>query len=324
MQVCIYSILGVILHVSTNKLYLSVKYHNSYMVLSMTGVGKSIVRHNNKTIIIFVKTLNSKQIDISTRIPALYREKELELRTMVSEKLVRGKVELSISIDDANTSLSGVQQINVEALRYYKEQLDNLNKELGLELGSTEQLLKLPGVFVSAESSIQELGAEEWAVVRQGLEEALEAVSAFRRQEGCMLEDVLKQSIKNIRSLLSKVDIPEQERIQQIRQKIEEGLKKLSIDGYDRGRLEQEMIYYIEKLDINEEKNRLRNHLDYFEAELNLSEGIQGKTLGFVAQEIGREINTLGSKSNNADMQQIVVKMKDELEQIKEQTLNIL
>lgn len=294
------------------------------MVLSMTGVGKSIVRHNNKTIIIFVKTLNSKQIDISTRIPALYREKELELRTMVSEKLVRGKVELSISIDEANTSLSGIQQINVEALRYYKEQLDNLNKELGLELGSTEQLLKLPGVFVSTESSIQELGDEEWAVVRQGLEEALEAVSAFRRQEGCMLEDVLRQSIKNIRSLLSKVDIPEQERIQQIRQKIEEGLKKLSIDGYDRGRLEQEMIYYIEKLDINEEKNRLRNHLDYFEAELDLSEGIQGKTLGFVAQEIGREINTLGSKSNNADMQQIVVKMKDELEQIKEQTLNIL
>ena len=294
------------------------------MVLSMTGVGKSIVRHNNKTIIIFVKTLNSKQIDISTRIPALYREKELELRTMVSEKLVRGKVELSISIDEANTSLSGVQQINVEALRYYKEQLDNLNKELGLELGSTEQLLKLSGVFVSTESSIQELGDEEWAVVRQGLEEALDAVSAFRRQEGCMLEDVLRQSIKNIRSLLSKVDIPEQERIQQIRQKIEEGLKKLSIDGYDRGRLEQEMIYYIEKLDINEEKNRLRNHLDYFEAELDLSEGIQGKTLGFVAQEIGREINTLGSKSNNADMQQIVVKMKDELEQIKEQTLNIL
>lgn len=294
------------------------------MVLSMTGVGKSIVRHNNKTIIIFVKTLNSKQIDISTRIPALYREKELELRTMVSEKLVRGKVELSISIDEANTSLSGVQQINVETLRYYKEQLDNLNRELGLELGSTEQLLKLPGVFVNAESSIQELGDEEWAVVRQGLEEALEAVSAFRRQEGCMLEDVLRQSIKNIRSLLSKVDIPEQERIQQIRQKIEEGLKKLSIDGYDRGRLEQEMIYYIEKLDINEEKNRLRNHLDYFEAELDLSEGIQGKTLGFVAQEIGREINTLGSKSNNADMQQIVVKMKDELEQIKEQTLNIL
>ena len=290
----------------------------------MTGVGKSIVRHNNKTIIIFVKTLNSKQIDISTRIPALYREKELELRTMVSEKLVRGKVELSISIDDANTSLSGVQQINVEALRYYKEQLDNLNKELGLELGSTEQLLKLPGVFVSAESSIQELGAEEWSAVRQGLEDALEAVSAFRRQEGCMLEDVLRQSIKNIRSLLAKVDIPEQERIQQIRQKIEEGLKKLSIDGYDRGRLEQEMIYYIEKLDINEENNRLRNHLDYFEAELDLSEGIQGKTLGFVAQEIGREINTLGSKSNNADMQQIVVKMKDELEQIKEQTLNIL
>ena len=294
------------------------------MVLSMTGVGKSIVRHNNKTIIIFVKTLNSKQIDISTRIPALYREKELELRTMVSEKLVRGKVELSISIDEANNSLSGVQQINVEALRYYKEQLDNLNKELGLELGSTEQLLKLPGVFVNAESSIQELGDEEWVVVRQGLEEALEAVSAFRRQEGCMLEDVLRQSIKNIRALLSKVDIPEQERIQQIRQKIEEGLKKLSIDGYDRGRLEQEMIYYIEKLDINEEKNRLRNHLDYFEAELDLSEGIQGKTLGFVAQEIGREINTLGSKSNNADMQQIVVKMKDELEQIKEQTLNIL
>lgn len=294
------------------------------MVLSMTGVGKAIVRYNNKTIVIFIKTLNGKQIDVSTRIPSLYREKELEIRTLVSDSLVRGKVELSINLDEASNTLSGVQRINVEALRFYRDQLEEVCHELGLTLDSPELLLRLPGVLINSESTVQELSDEEWQAVKAGLIEALEAVTNFRRQEGKMLGEVLSRSILNIRNLLERVDTPEQERILLIRQKIEEGLKKIASDGYDRGRLEQEMIYYIEKLDINEEKHRLRNHLSYFETELALPEGQQGKTLGFVAQEIGREINTLGSKSNNAEMQQIVVKMKDELEQIKEQTLNVL
>lgn len=294
------------------------------MILSMTGVGKSIVRYANKTIIIFIKTLNSKQADISTRLPFLYRERELEVRSLLADALVRGKIELSITLDESSSSLSGVQQINIDALAYYQEQLSQVKSTLGLEIGVLESMLRLPGVMVANDTNAVELSDEEWTAVRAGIVEALEAVLNFRKQEGQMLAEVLQQRITNIRSLLALVDTPEQERIVAIRQKIEEGLQKLAIDAYDKGRLEQEMIYYIEKLDVNEEKDRLRNHLSYFEKEMALDEGKQGKTLGFVAQEIGREINTLGSKSNNAEMQQIVVKMKDELEQIKEQSLNVL
>lgn len=294
------------------------------MILSMTGVGKSIVRYANKTIIIFIKTLNSKQADISTRLPFLYRERELEVRSLLADALVRGKIELSITLDESSSSLSGVQQINIDALAYYQEQLSQVKSTLGLEIGGLESMLRLPGVMVANDTNAVELSDEEWTAVRAGIVEALEAVLNFRKQEGQMLAEVLQQRITNIRSLLALVDTPEQERIVAIRQKIEEGLQKLAIDAYDKGRLEQEMIYYIEKLDVNEEKDRLRNHLSYFEKEMALDEGKQGKTLGFVAQEIGREINTLGSKSNNAEMQQIVVKMKDELEQIKEQSLNVL
>lgn len=294
------------------------------MILSMTGVGKSIVRHAEKSITIFIKTLNSKQIDISTRIPALYRERELEVRSLVTDYLTRGKIELSISIDDSSTSLSGVQQINREALMSYIEQIEEIRTKVFFKLDNMESLLRLPGVLVSNDTTTQELSDEEWQAVRAGIVEALESVVAFRKQEGQMLSEVLLQRINNIHSLLAQIEIPEGERINQIKTRLEEGLKKLSIEGYDKSRLEQEMIYYIEKLDVNEEKDRLRHHLGYFCDELNKPEGLQGKTLGFVAQEIGREINTLGSKSNNAEMQQLVVKMKDELEQIKEQSLNVL
>lgn len=294
------------------------------MILSMTGVGKSIVRHAEKSITIFIKTLNSKQIDISTRIPALYRERELEVRSLVTDYLTRGKIELSISIDDSSTSLSGVQQINREALMSYIEQIEEIRTKVFFKLDNMESLLRLPGVLVSNDTTTQELSDEEWQAVRAGIVEALESVVAFRKQEGQMLSEVLLQRINNIHSLLARIEIPEGERINQIKTRLEEGLKKLSIEGYDKSRLEQEMIYYIEKLDVNEEKDRLRHHLGYFCDELNKPEGLQGKTLGFVAQEIGREINTLGSKSNNAEMQQLVVKMKDELEQIKEQSLNVL
>lgn len=294
------------------------------MILSMTGVGKTIVRHEGKSITIFIKTLNSKQIDISTRLPHLYREKDLEVRSLATDYLTRGKVEISISLDESSAGLSGVQSINAEALQHYIKQMQSALNGVLPSFEYTESLLRLPGVLMSGDNLQQDLGDEEWAVVRAGIVEALEAVVAFRRQEGEMLQGVLSQRIATIRALLSEVDIPEAERIAQIRQRLEDGLKKLDIEGYDKGRLEQEMIYYIERLDINEEKDRLRHHLGYFEQELARSDAQQGKTLGFIAQEIGREINTLGSKSNNAEMQQIVVKMKDELEQIKEQSLNVL
>lgn len=294
------------------------------MILSMTGVGKTIVRHEGKSITIFIKTLNSKQIDISTRLPHLYREKDLEVRSLATDYLTRGKVEISISLDESSAGLSGVQSINAEALQHYIKQMQSALNGVLPSFEYTESLLRLPGVLMSGDNLQQDLGDEEWAVVRAGIVEALEAVVAFRRQEGEMLQGVLSQRIATIRALLTEVDIPEAERIAQIRQRLEDGLKKLDIEGYDKGRLEQEMIYYIERLDINEEKDRLRHHLGYFEQELARSDAQQGKTLGFIAQEIGREINTLGSKSNNAEMQQIVVKMKDELEQIKEQSLNVL
>ncbi len=290
----------------------------------MTGVGKVTTRFEHKSITIFVKTLNSKQLDISTRLPLLYREREIDIRNLVAEHLVRGKIDLSISIDDISSTLVGVQKINELALKYYVDQLEEVAPSMGLERPSIEALLRLPGVLVNNDTSIAELSEEEWQVLRAGLIEALEGVNAFRRQEGQMLEQALARRIEQIGQLLLEVEAPEAERIPSIKQKLEEALQKLSPEGIDRGRLEQELIYYIEKLDINEEKDRLRHHLSYFVEVLALPDGQQGKTLGFIAQEIGREINTLGSKSNNATMQQLVVRMKDELEQIKEQSLNVL
>lgn len=298
------------------------------MITSMTGVGKAIVRYADKNVNIFIKTLNSKQLDISTRIPNAYREKDLEIRSLLSEQLGRGKVELTIAIDEGQSALSSVQRINPEALAYYvrafaEVKVQYLEREFA-QFNNMESILRLPGVLMSSENNLPEVSEEEWHEVREGICLALQEVLAFRKQEGVMLEEVLRKRIERIEELLNEISIPEAERIQNIRKRLEETLQKLSFDSYDKGRLEQEMIYYIEKLDVNEEKDRLKHHLSYFVTELEKEEGQQGKTLGFIAQEIGREINTLGSKSNHAEMQQIVVKMKDELEQIKEQILNVL
>ena len=273
----------------------------------MTGFGKASLRYGSRTITVAIKSLNSKQADLSARVPSAYRTAELELRSLITSQLQRGKIDLSISIDDdaleGNASL-----INREALIGYVHQLRALSSELGQELPlDTAALLRLPGVLDSESTRQPELGEEELAVLRQATQQAVDELTEFRRQEGVMLYEVLA------------------ERIQQVRQRLEEGLRKLMPSGdYDRSRLEQELIYYIEKLDINEEKSRLAHHLSYFMEVLDAPQPGQGKTLGFIAQEIGREINTMGSKSNHAAMQQLVVQMKDELEQIKEQVLNVL
>lgn len=295
------------------------------MVLSMTGVGKATTKYNGRIITAFIKTLNSKQIDISMRIASRYREREIELRSILADLLGRGKVELSLTIEDEQGGLSGVQQINEPALEHYLEGLRRIcAQHPDLALPSAESLLRLPGVLSSAEEvAVADIAPEEWGAVRAVVQQAASEVIAFRRQEGQMLENVLRERIVAISTLLEQVALPEARRIELIRTRLEEALQKISPSAYDQGRLEQEMIYYIEKLDINEEKDRLRHHLAYF-TEVMTGGQAQGKTLGFIAQEIGREINTLGSKSNNAEMQQLVVQMKDELEQIKEQSLNVL
>ncbi len=291
----------------------------------MTGFGKAALRYGSRTITVAIKSLNSKQADLSARVPSAYRTAELELRSLITSQLQRGKIDLSISIDDdaleGNASL-----INREALLGYVHQLRALSSELGQELPlDTAALLRLPGVLDTESTRQPELGEEELAVLRQATQQAVDELMEFRRQEGVMLYEVLAERIQSITALLAEITYPEAERIQQVRQRLEEGLRKLMPSGdYDRSRLEQELIYYIEKLDINEEKSRLAHHLSYFMEVLDAPQPGQGKTLGFIAQEIGREINTMGSKSNHAAMQQLVVQMKDELEQIKEQVLNVL
>ncbi len=291
----------------------------------MTGFGKASLRYGTRTITVAIKSLNSKQADLSARVPSAYRTAELELRSLITSQLQRGKIDLSISIDDdaleGNASL-----INREALIGYVHQLRALSSELGQELPlDTAALLRLPGVLDTESTRQPELGEEELAVLREATQQAVDELTEFRRQEGVMLYEVLAERIQRITALLAEITYPEAERIQQVRQRLEEGLRKLMPSGdYDRSRLEQELIYYIEKLDINEEKSRLAHHLSYFMEVLDAPQPGQGKTLGFIAQEIGREINTMGSKSNHATMQQLVVQMKDELEQIKEQVLNVL
>lgn len=291
----------------------------------MTGFGKAALRYGSRTITVAIKSLNSKQADLSARVPSAYRTAELELRSLITSQLQRGKIDLSISIDD--DALEGnASIINREALIGYVNQLRKLSWELGQELPlDTAALLRLPGVLDTESTRQPELGEEEQAVLREATQQAVDELMEFRRQEGVMLYEVLAERIQRITALLAEITYPEAERIQQVRQRLEEGLRKLMPSGdYDRSRLEQELIYYIEKLDINEEKSRLAHHLSYFMEVLDAPQPGQGKTLGFIAQEIGREINTMGSKSNHAAMQQLVVQMKDELEQIKEQVLNVL
>ena len=290
------------------------------MIQSMTGYGKTVVAYNGKKINIEVKSLNSKQLDLTTRIAPLYREKEMEVRQMISERVVRGKVEFSLWIEKDTTT--DAAPVNTALMQQYYEQLKafaDQNKMQDVDWVST--LVRMPDVLTKTE--VEELTDDEWTAVRQGVVEALQHLVDFRTQEGAALEKKFAEKVDNIERLMKSIEPYEKSRVEKIRQRIVEGLKQIPEAEYDKNRLEQELIYYIEKLDISEEKQRLANHLKYFRETMADQPG-QGKKLGFIAQEMGREINTTGSKSNQAEMQNIVVMMKDELEQIKEQVLNAL
>ena len=300
------------------------------MILSMTGYGKAVATFNEKKISVEIKSLNSKALDLSTRVAPLYREKEMEIRQMIQQKVIRGKVDFAIWIEkDAATEAA---PINVALIENYYNQLQNVAKRLGLSCQEVnggniasdwmKVLMRMPDV--RSRQEIEELSDEEWTVVRQGIDDALCALVDFRKQEGSALEKKFNEKIDNIEALMLSIEPYEKARVEKIRARIIDGLKAIPEIEYDKNRLEQELIYYIEKLDISEEKQRLANHLNYFRETMAEVEGGQGKKLGFIAQEMGREINTTGSKSNQAEMQNIVVKMKDELEQIKEQVLNAL
>ena len=291
------------------------------MIQSMTGFGKATCEFGNKKIVVEIKSLNSKQLDVSTRISGLYREKDIELRNELSQKLERVKIDLSLYVD--NSGKESVTQINQSVVESYYEQIRNLSANLNIEVPSNwfEVLLRLPDTM---KTETVELDENEWIEIKKTLSQAIEQLIEFRIQEGKSLENVFNTKIAHIAELLKETEPFEGERVEKIKTRLEENLQALSdkID-YDKNRLEQELIFYIEKLDVNEEKVRLQNHLEYF-METMQHEKSPGKKLGFIAQEIGREINTLGSKSNQSEMQKIVVLMKDDLEQIKEQVLNVL
>ncbi len=290
------------------------------MTHSMTGYGKAVAELPNKRITIEIRSLNSKQFDLSTRIPSVYREKELILRNMLSRRLERGKVDLTMNVDLIARDVTS--KIDPYILRQYHRELTALASEMGVDTPDDwfSVLLRLPDVMKQENETLTE---EEWLGIEKAIGEALEELNRFRQQEGEMLQQVLTGKIASIRALLAAVEPFEAERTEKVKSRLYEALANLEGVEVDRNRLEQEMIYYLEKLDVNEEKTRLAHHLDYFTETLH-EESSQGKKLGFIAQEIGREINTLGSKSNQSGMQRIVVQMKDELEQIKEQILNVL
>lgn len=292
------------------------------MIQSMTGYGKAVTELSDKKINVEIKSLNSKAMDLSTRMAAAYREKEIEIRNEVSKKLERGKVDFSLWIEKKENAEATVV-INQPLLGSYYKQITEASESLNIPLPADwfPTLLRMPEVMSKPEN--QELSEEEWNIVQSTVAEAIVQLTEFRKQEGKALDLKFRENIERIRKLLTAVEPYEKERVDKVRERITDALEKtISID-YDKNRLEQELIYYIEKLDINEEKQRLTNHLDYFIKTMEGNSG-QGKKLGFIAQEMGREINTLGSKSNHAEMQKIVVQMKDELEQIKEQILNVM
>lgn len=291
------------------------------MLLSMTGFGKSTVEIPGRKITVEIKSLNSKQLDMNARVPGIYRDKEIELRNYVAPRLMRGKVDLTVST--ASSGSDCTPRINVGVMNDYIKHIREAAATLGIpEPDDWHSLLfRLPDVFVSdAEESVTPAEIE---ALYQAMDDAADALVEFRMQEGAKLSEFFAERIAAISELLEQVPQYEQERVAKIRLRMEEQLAQIHSVEIDRARLEQEMIFYIEKLDVNEEKQRLSQHLSYFLATMEGEPG-QGKKLGFIAQEMGREINTLGSKSNHADMQRLVVRMKDELEQIKEQVLNVL
>ena len=291
------------------------------MLLSMTGFGRAVAETTSKRCTVEIKSLNSKQLDLSTRIPAPYREKELEMRNLIAGRLERGKVDLTIYVE--HTGSEAPAPLNFDLLAAYKAQIEEMSRRLDIPMPADwySVLLRFPDVMKA--DTLTVVTDEESATLMTAVTEAVEQLMDYRRIEGKKLEDFFALRIDRIRRHLADVPLYEQERIVKIKSRIEDSLSKIPMVEFDRGRLEQEMIFYIEKLDINEEKQRLTQHLDYFIETMAGKHG-QGKKLGFISQEMGREINTLGSKSNQADMQLLVVGMKDELEQIKEQVLNVM
>ena len=291
------------------------------MIQSMTGYGKAVVTYKEKKIHAEVKSLNSKQLDLNTRIAPLYREKEMEVRQMVAEALIRGKVDMSVWIE--KDTVVDATPINATLLENYYQQIQAISEKTGIPVPEDwfYTLLRMPDVLTKTDQ--EELDEEEWAAAKQAVSEALKNLVDFRIQEGAALQKKFTEKIDNIALLLAEIEPFEKGRVEKIKARIIDGLQQIPGVEYDKNRMEQELIYYIEKLDISEEKQRLANHLKYFRETMEEAAG-QGKKLGFIAQEMGREINTTGSKSNQAEMQNIVVKMKDELEQIKEQVLNAL
>jgi len=291
------------------------------MIQSMTGYGNCVAEYNGKKIHVEIKSLNSKTLDLSMRVAPLYREKELELRTLIAKQLERGKVDFTLWVEKDEAQMA--TPINAELMGAYYQQLKTICKDKDIPEPNDWMtvLLRMPDVLTKIE--VEVLAEEEWEVINKAVEKALNDLVAFRKQEGVALAAKLQGNIDRITELLKSIEPYEKGRTEKIRAQIVDKLQNLAGVDYDKNRLEQEMIYYIEKLDINEEKQRLTNHLHYFVDTMADGHG-QGKKLGFIAQEMGREINTTGSKSNNAEMQNIVVKMKDELEQIKEQVFNVL
>ncbi|MCI7046477.1 MAG: YicC family protein [Prevotella sp.] len=291
------------------------------MIQSMTGYGKAVVNYKDKKINVEVRSLNSKTLDLSTRMAPVYREKEMEVRQLLSKSLVRGKVDFSIWVEkDADADAA---PINGALINNYYNQIKTISANTGVPEPNDwfSLLLRMPDVMARNDQEV--LSDEEWAVTLSAIEAAVASLVDFRKQEGEALSRKFEEKLDNIARLMSDIEPYEKSRVEKIRTRIVEGLSAIPEVDYDKNRLEQELIYYIEKLDISEEKQRLANHLKYFRETMAESEA-QGKKLGFIAQEMGREINTTGSKSNQAEMQNIVVMMKDELEQIKEQVLNVL
>ena len=285
------------------------------MIQSMTGYGKSVVQLPGKKITVELKSLNSKNLDLNARIPSTYREKELVLRNRISKALVRGKVDFNLYIEITGEVTNTT--VNAHVVKAYMEQLSNIAE--GDQLEHLKMAVRLPDALKTEREEIDE---SEYNQIVSGLDQALASISSYRIAEGKVLEEDFVQRISNIDTLLKDVIKMDPERIENVRERLRKAVSELK-ESVDENRFEQELIYYLEKYDITEEKVRLQNHLNYFSETLADSQS-NGKKLGFISQEIGREINTIGSKANYAPMQQLVVQMKDELEKIKEQALNVL
>jgi len=287
----------------------------------MTGYGKAECELPHKKVTVEIKSLNSKQLDVNTRISGIFREKDIEIRRTISDRLIRGKIDFILYVESLGDETNS--NINSAVVKSYYSQLTVISNELGLP--ADERLLQvIMGLPDAVKTEREELEESEWEQITKTIEKAIAGLDKFRKQEGQILKTDIVQNIEQITQLLDQVEPFEKERVAKVKERIYEGLKELSsTEQVNENRLEQEMIFYLEKLDVNEEKVRLRNHCSYFLQTLELDEAV-GKKLGFIAQEIGREVNTLGSKANHSEMQKLVILMKDALERIKEQSLNIL